>query len=303
MYFPIIRGRQYDLLAVRDCLNNNVLSEQIIPIIEPVKATSTLFLTLDSFVKAKHKIAVIINPEVGYFLSDLKGDDDYRERYFELLRSEYIYKAFYASLDIVSKLSKDEKGICLCPTQDYMKAYEKLNALGAIEYTLVPDKSDFRRRIHSNKVILEDHFNRKERNADYLNCEVEFYSSDHRFYIEENYVGFSDYSVIGSTYSDMGFAPYAVALHIVYFNQDKDLMIAHFVSDTNDTIQDSAAKYGEALEKLVLNTDCQKVKTIGLEKFISDYENKKYSGLGVAKKYSLMHHLELVSKYLDGKLR
>lgn len=302
MYFPIIRGRQYDLLAVRDCLNNDVLSDKIVPIIEPVKATSTFFLTLDTFVKAKHRIAVIINPEVGYFLSDIEGDDDYRERYSQLLESEYVIKAFYASLDIADKLKKDEKCICLCPSQNYIKAYEGLNASLDIEYTLIPDKSEFRRKIQSNKVILEDHFNRKERNADYLNCEVEFFSSDHLFFKAENYVGFSDYSVIGSAYSDMGFAPYAVALHIVYFNQTKELMIAHFVSDTNDSHDDIAAKYGEALGKLALNSDCQKINTIGLGKFLDDYRYTQYSGLGVAKKYSLMHHLELIGKYLDGKI-
>lgn len=32
MYFPILRGRQFELLALRECVSNEVLSDQIIPI-------------------------------------------------------------------------------------------------------------------------------------------------------------------------------------------------------------------------------------------------------------------------------
>ena len=42
MYFPYLRGRQYELLALRELVKNNLLGEHIIPIIEPVKLSSTL---------------------------------------------------------------------------------------------------------------------------------------------------------------------------------------------------------------------------------------------------------------------
>ena len=34
IYFPFIRGRQYDLLALKECLDKELLSDKIIPIIE-----------------------------------------------------------------------------------------------------------------------------------------------------------------------------------------------------------------------------------------------------------------------------
>lgn len=52
MYFPIFRGRQFELLALRECIEGNLLSENILPIIEPVKASSTFVKTLESFVFA-----------------------------------------------------------------------------------------------------------------------------------------------------------------------------------------------------------------------------------------------------------
>lgn len=62
MYFPILRGRQFELLALRECINKKILSDRIIPIIEPVKASSTYTKTIDAFIEAKHPIAVVRNP-------------------------------------------------------------------------------------------------------------------------------------------------------------------------------------------------------------------------------------------------
>ena len=43
-----------------------------------------------------------------------------------------------------------------------------------------------------------------------------------------------------------------------------------------------------------------KLDTVAIREFEAAYHNKTYPGLGVVKKYSIMHHLELMSKYLDG---
>ena len=39
--------------------------------------------------------------------------------------------------------------------------------------------------------------------------------------------------------------------------------------------------------------------TVGIKEFETAYYNKTYPGLGILKKYSIMHHLELMSKFLD----
>lgn len=52
MYFPILRGRQFELLALRECVNKDLLCNKIIPIVEPVKVSSTYTKTVDSFIKA-----------------------------------------------------------------------------------------------------------------------------------------------------------------------------------------------------------------------------------------------------------
>ena len=37
MYFPYLRGRQFELIALRELVEKDVLSGRIMPIIEPVK--------------------------------------------------------------------------------------------------------------------------------------------------------------------------------------------------------------------------------------------------------------------------
>ena len=50
MYFPIIRGRQYELQAIRECLKDNVLSEKEIEYLEQLssQAATTINRANDS---------------------------------------------------------------------------------------------------------------------------------------------------------------------------------------------------------------------------------------------------------------
>lgn len=51
MYFPYLRGRQNELLCLRELLDAGKLSTKIIPIIEPVKFSRTFFQRLQSLLK------------------------------------------------------------------------------------------------------------------------------------------------------------------------------------------------------------------------------------------------------------
>nr|WP_294675847.1 sce7725 family protein [uncultured Blautia sp.] len=312
MYFPILRGRQFELLALRECVNKNIISNQIIPVVEPVKVSSTYIKTMDSFIKAGKSIAVIRNPQVGSWTKDSKKESNAKihEQAMEQLKESNVISSFY----VTSKLSTCieyaiQQGvpidslILICDNPEYIGTYEKVIDNNIPLYNVIPDKGDFRRRIRVNRVMCEDHFPKKTRNIDYLDIENEFFSSDHLFYEADGYRGFSDYSVVGKEYSETGFAPYAVAIHIVYFDTNKILRIAHFVSDSNDDISDPARKFAEAVGKLVEWNKTMKLDTVGIREFEEAYRNKTYPGLGVVKKYSIMHHLELMSNYLDGVVK
>ncbi|MFM1676678.1 sce7725 family protein, partial [Streptococcus mutans] len=64
MYFPYLRGRQYELIALRELLENDRLSKIVVPIIEPVKLSSTLINTLEEFKNKNRQCSLILNPAV-----------------------------------------------------------------------------------------------------------------------------------------------------------------------------------------------------------------------------------------------
>ena len=83
MYYPILRGRQNELLAIKELLNASVLSDKIIPIIEPVKLSPTLVNTLTAFTEANRDLILIRNPKVGSFNVDAKNSKNaqYKEKF------------------------------------------------------------------------------------------------------------------------------------------------------------------------------------------------------------------------------
>lgn len=105
--------------------------------------------------------------------------------------------------------------------------------------------------------------------------------------------------MIGSEYAEGGFAPYAVAIHIVYFSENKDLRIKHFTSNSNEDYNDPAGKFYEALQKLIGCEELINVKTDGLDEFRRCYNEERYPGLGSVKKMALKHHIELMKQYFD----
>ena len=305
MYFPILRGRQFELLALRECVNREILSDKIIPIIEPVKVSSTYITTVDSFIRKNRSVAVIRNPQVGSWINDLSKESNakIRERTCAQLEDNNVISSLYVTPTLASDIKNIgipiDSLLLICNNPGYIGNYEKVIGNKIPLYNVIPDKGDFRRRIRPNRVMCEDHFAKQTRNIDYSNKEDEFFSADHLYYWDDGYKGFSDYSVVGEEYSETGFAPYAVAIHIVYFDDKNILNIAHFVSDSNDDISDPARKFEEAVKKLIDWNKEKKLNTVGIQEFEAAFSKGTYPGLGVVKKYSIMHHLELMSNYLN----
>lgn len=308
MYFPFLRGRQFELIAIRELIAMSLMSERIIPIIEPVKLSSALIKTISAFQDSTRNLGLVHNPRVGNIrkdLADIKNGTN-KEKLNKLLKSPNLFAVLYADSKIAANFATIESNgisksdiITICNSQDAISQFEALFTTDYPRFNFIPDESVFRRRLPKHKVLFEDRFKKKSRNVDYADVEDEPFSSDHIYYAQDEYVGFSDYSVIGDDYSETGFAPYAVAIHIVYFDAEKNLRIHHFVSKTNDDITDPAGKFAEALEKLVEWNKSQKLDTYGMRTLEEMYSTHKYPGLGTVKKLSIMHHLELMSQYLD----
>lgn len=67
MYYPIIRTKQFDLLALQMLLKKELLHEKIVPILEPVKDSLALQKTVALLEKSQHLFYVVENPQVGNY--------------------------------------------------------------------------------------------------------------------------------------------------------------------------------------------------------------------------------------------
>lgn len=322
MYFPYLRGRQNELLCLRELLDAGKLSSKVIPIIEPVKFSSTLFSTLTKFIEMGHQVIVIRNPEVGSFRkesdemikniekeSDEKKKEKIRktlEEYKEVWNNPQIQKAYLVDDNVISLIREkklDVKDIVMINIKKgNYRYYEEYGNEIIGKYTVVPKGGDFEDIIEDDIVILEDNYRKAKRNIDYIENPDELFSRNHLVYKKRGFSGFSDFSMVGSDFDESGFAPLAIAIHIMYFGNRDELKIHHFVSESNESISDPPRKFEEAMNKLVNWENFDIIpKTIGLDNLIECYNIGKFPGLGVIKKYSLMHHIQMMGEYLEAK--
>ena len=315
MYYPYLRGRQNELLCLQELLESQKLDKKIIPILEPVRFNSTYINTLKKFAEYEREIIVIKNPKVGRFFTEyqeaLKASQNDRTKkilneYEKILENEYISSAYITddqTINMVLSVSDETRHslYLINKGKGDSKYYEEYADELDVKASFIPNDMDFKDEVEGNCIVLEGEYQKAKRNVDYLEHPDDFFSRNHLTYLKLGYQGFGDYSIVGDEYEESGFAPLAIAIHIVYFDEKNKLNIHHFVSDSNDNYYDLARKFEEAMEKLMLWEKLSGIKmTKGLKGLIDYYENGKFPGLGVIKKCSIMHHLELMGEFLEG---
>lgn len=310
MYFPYLRGKQYELIALRELSQSMGENNVIYPVVEPVRdSISTLRLTIEQLKEDEVSFTIIINPKVGDFDSDHKQVieiinqhvGEYENFLIGVLIKPTTNLGYINSLldDIEYDYSLNMIHKGRFPDMDRLQNF--INKQD-IAYNLFSDPTIIRRyrRIidYSTKVVLSDPFNSKPTNADYAKTPDEFFSDEHNFYEEDGFAGFADYVTIGDDYSDSGFAPYAVAIHLTYEKDNGQIWIRHFVSDSNEDYTDVPGTYREALRKLIGYINDNNIQSEACDEFRDHYNQGHYPGLGSVKKLSIKHHLELITDIL-----
>ena len=311
MYFPYLRGKQFELIALRELAERIGESKVIHPVIEPVKeTTNTLEITIDELINKQAAFTLILNPTVGEFSQNSGKLIDVANKKISEFEHSNIGLIIHGSSDLDNiDLLKSGLNIELNSTLIHKGRYPQVEELLSfanqlnIGYNLFPDAFPIRRYRNiiepGTKVLLSDNFNIQRVNADYAEIDDEFFTDEHLYYADEGFAGFSDYLTIGDEYTSSGFAPFTVAIHLTYVKNDQ-IWVKHFVSDSNDDTSDVAGKYGEALEKLIAFINEQQLNTEACQEFRNHYESGHYPGLGSVKKLSVKHHMELVMQLLNG---
>lgn len=296
------------MLALRDFSQLSGACEHVFPIIEPVKMT---FNGINKALEVLHTrnvpVAIVQNPQVG----DLVGHEAHIEsdiHYHSKCTKAYIVRDNIQLIE--QKLDEAGKGCVLIIPLD--ATFEEDLLLKLCEHenlntVLVCDKyKNIKRKLRKNIpslniVLLSDNFNARQRNADYQNAEDEMFSEDYFYYREDNFYGVSDYTVLPSQYVEGGRLPYAVAIHLTYQKGDQ-IRIRHFISDSNYGTEDIQGKFKEAAIKAVEFFEAQKIETEGT-KLLKFYLGKGiYPGLGMLKKISILHHLDIVKSIMENEI-
>lgn len=309
MYYPYLRGRQFELIALREYALQYGGENYIIPIIEPVKNTfNSMKLAIPLLKDGNVKFALILNPQVGDVKSTLEITDALKDELEE--RSKWIpaYILTNRYNEIADKIAESDYNevmiICSDITDSSNQDFESLISSPKIKYIVSKENRTLKRNLNGkgkNLIRLDDNFNNQKRNSDYLIMPEEKFTEENIFYKEDGYSGFSDYTILTSEFTEGGAAPYAVAIHLTYQKENKEIWVRHFVSITNDDRSNIQRKFAEAAQKAVAFIDSQNIHTNASEELREYYKdgNGSYPGLGMVKKISIKNHLELINETLN----
>lgn len=309
MYYPYFRGKQFELLAIRESADL-LATIGFVPIIEPVRESlGGLERTLDAITRAGARTIVIVNPRHGdhrangdgieALLSDGYGDNDAVTAGL-LLRSN---TSVDEALALVSRYDSSNVAIVHAGFTDAREVAVSLgDRMSNTVNVFIEDQANMLYRRHfanSTRVLVRDGFEKKK-NADYH--EIDNFSDLHATYQDMGMAGYGDFLTVGDHYSEGGGPAYAVAIHLTFIDPAKDdaMLIYHFVSDSNDTPTDPAGKFAQALEKLIERLDTGEsnlFETLAIAEFRDLHARGHFPGLGYIKKLSIKHHLETLASY------
>lgn len=313
MYYPYLRGKQFELITIRE-MAALLAQSDFVPIIEPVRESlGGLERTLNAICGAEGRAIVIVNPYYGDH-----GDDG--ANISALLQGGFIGNVkISAGILLRGNTSLKQAQACFeiheghNPTfihsgfnEPKALAHYLGENLVASTHVFVSSPTDTLYRKHyvgSTRILVQDGFTRRK-NADYAKNSPEKFSELHVTYGDIGMAGFGDFLIVGDVYSESGGPAYAVAIHLTYIDAENDniMFVYHFVSTDNDTPTDPAGKFAQALDKLIkkLDTGNSKIlETAAIKEFRELHAKRHFPGLGYVKKLSMKHHIETLANYLS----
>lgn len=307
MYYPYFRGKQYELIAIRENAER-MAHAAIIPIIEPVKQNvSGLRRALEALVEYNIRFVLIVNPQCGE-LCDI--DPAHITEVINETLSEYsnFSVGYIASQETslqetVNFANSSEHPVAIVHS-GYQRGRELADALANLdivtEHIFIEESCSKLYRKHFNgqtRVLIRDGFI-KRKNKEHP--DVEHFSDLHITYPDENVDGFGDFLIVGDDYSESGGPAYAIAIHLTFIDpaEDDDMFVKHYVSDRTNSPVDPGGKFLEALQKLaddVTDRNSKIYQSGAVQEFVKCHTRGHYPGLGYVKKLSMQHHIELMA--------
>lgn len=313
MYLPYLRDKQNEIFALLNLPSNIFKSNKIIPIIEPVTDLKKN-KNLKELKNNNIPFILISNPSVGRNAT-ARVNENIKKQLIDGIFSNY--KNYWIGFIISAKTTLSDikaffktfpnNATALIHDYNFKQASDLLQILEkekSIQFNVFIENhtSGFYRRefsgIDASNILLRDGFRKQENNS--LYPEEDFFSDLHLTFKEDGFDGFGDFQMIGYSYKESGGPAHAVTIHLTTVDEENtSLSMNHFVSDNVTGPVDPGGKFLEALKKLngflIKNPHYT---TEGVNQYKALYKTKHFPGLGVVKKISIMHHIELIHRFL-----
>lgn len=310
MYFPLLRGKQFELVALKEFAEANQGCTWMNPIIEPVRALPVAVVRAANTLSGNGiHYSIILNPERGDFA--IESNRFAVGAYLELF-SELAIKpipAFYADGkgDAIRRII-EENGL-----RNVMLVYEDsfneerdgdLCQHAGVSYIVCADVDSrstvrFLSRTGKKIIRLDDDFIVRKPNTAYRGIDEDRYTEEPFYYSQDHFYGFSDYCVLPKAFAEGGTTPTAIAIHMTYLMRQDAIWVRHFVSDEVYDTQNIRQKFGSAVQKVVDFYHGGVPATDAVDRLIQ--QRGSYPGLGVLKKYTILNHMQLITRILSNR--
>lgn len=308
MYFPILKGKEFELKALSE-LSDHLPSGNLHPVIEPLNIKKDFLIeTIDKISSKNFVPLIVINPKQDQYKSTVSFNinSELRNRINSSQGSN-----FYPCI----KISDENDSISLSLASTFEEIFT-IYVEGSITQKMIPvlQRADLvllnpEKNLDisiwnslSKVVVYSDGFSKEERNLDYP-PESDYDSLCSSYNQYSNAIGFGDFTILPEKFKKGGGPAYVVTLHLSYIDsfRNNEAFVRHFSSYTNTQTQSNpGGKFIEALNLLVsyVNSNPQKfLLTEGLKEFYGYHQANHYPGLGIAKKLSIKHHIQTLYLY------
>ncbi len=312
MYYPFFRGKQFELILLRD--NAGFLAKNTIhPIIEPVKNDfSALKRSMKALNEKNVDCTLVVNPQAGQKPVPIDSmrkliDSDFNN--YKNISLGYMMHTKSNINDLIALVRQYKNSNFTIVHCGYSNGKQLADALGEFQnikkHVFIEGSAGklYQRHFKKNgikRVLIRNGFKPQKKNSNYPPSE--HFSDLHLTYSDEGVDGFGDYLMVGDDYSESGGPAYAVAIHVTYLDPENDMFIYHFISDRTDSPTDPGGKFLEALAKMIKELkkpNSPIFKSKACMEYMKLYNEKHYPGLGYVKKLSMQHHIELIAHFLE----
>lgn len=321
MYYPYLYARRGEVLAFRDVMSQLKADNTVVPVLEPVSSDiSSLRLALEAAKKAAQPAYLVLNPALGKFKEVTAETKAWMADALSIAQSNpFVRPAILIGPNetlahlrtYVKAWGGREAGVILRGNNlsANVIAAETAGKFSKAMYFLTggtPTPSVLAAFGSKNCVLVEDRFLVQPSNALYKG--IEQFTGMHLTYKKMGYGGFSDYTGLAAKFREGGSLPAAVAIHLTFYEtKTREVSIEHFVSTSKlASDRDLPKKMREAIAAVVA-ARTRHGDSFGLSaayKLYMDAHAKKSDvSLQKSKRWSVGHHMDLMSGLLSGRFK